>query len=229
MRFIAIRVGVASRLIEPKLIAPVAKRLTISPGGSTSSERHGWRSSGAFEAEQAAIVSIRSDCSLRMGEGAIAPRRDCRAPRAAASPRFRASRRDPRRGCGRHNRRRHPARSWQKIGRIAEGVKVAAHGFFGDLGWADALDAVCVPENTCRRNRRLSGRPRRRSARRNGTGRWRCPSWTSPSAARRPALMWFFLTVVVRASGRILAFLHRDDGRARWGLIAAPPRNQRAK
>ncbi len=42
MRFIAIaKVVCASRLIEPKLIAPVAKRLTIALAGSTSSSGTG--------------------------------------------------------------------------------------------------------------------------------------------------------------------------------------------
>ena len=59
MRFIAIaRVVCASRLIEPKLIAPVAKRLTISAAGSTSSSGTG---SGAKSSDiSPRIVSRRS-------------------------------------------------------------------------------------------------------------------------------------------------------------------------
>ena len=46
MRFIAIaRLVCASREIEPKLIAPVAKRLTISAAGSTSSSGIGFSAS----------------------------------------------------------------------------------------------------------------------------------------------------------------------------------------
>ena len=42
MRFIAIaKVVCASRLIEPKLIAPVANRLTIARAGSTSASGTG--------------------------------------------------------------------------------------------------------------------------------------------------------------------------------------------
>ena len=53
MRFIAIAsVVCASRLIEPKLIAPVAKRLTISLAGSTSSSGTGL--SAGFSSHQAA-------------------------------------------------------------------------------------------------------------------------------------------------------------------------------
>ena len=53
IRFIAIAsVVCASRLIEPKLIAPVAKRLTISAAGSTSSSGTGAPS--GFSAHQAA-------------------------------------------------------------------------------------------------------------------------------------------------------------------------------
>ena len=53
MRFIAMaRVVCASRLIEPKLIAPVAKRLTISAAGSTSSSGTG--SARDFERHQPA-------------------------------------------------------------------------------------------------------------------------------------------------------------------------------
>ena len=53
MRFIAIAsVVCASREIEPKLIAPVAKRLTISAAGSTSSSGTGV--AGEFELHQAA-------------------------------------------------------------------------------------------------------------------------------------------------------------------------------
>jgi hypothetical protein len=36
---------------------------------------------------------------------------------------------------------------------VAEGVGVAAHGFLGDLGEADALDLVAVPVKYFRRTR----------------------------------------------------------------------------
>ena len=63
MRFIAIAsVVCASREIEPKLIAPVAKRLTISTAGSTSSSDTGV--SAGLSSISPRIVSSRSDCSL---------------------------------------------------------------------------------------------------------------------------------------------------------------------
>ncbi len=53
MRFMAMaRLVCASRLMEPKLIAPVAKRLTISAAGSTSSS--GMDLFGEFEFHQSA-------------------------------------------------------------------------------------------------------------------------------------------------------------------------------
>ena len=63
MRFIAIaKVVCASRLIEPKLIAPVAKRLTISLAGSTSSSGTG--SAAACNVISPRIVNRRSLWSL---------------------------------------------------------------------------------------------------------------------------------------------------------------------
>ena len=63
MRFIAMAsVVCASRLIEPKLIAPVAKRLTISLAGSTSSSGTG--SSAKSKVISPRIVSSRSLWSL---------------------------------------------------------------------------------------------------------------------------------------------------------------------
>ena len=63
MRFIAIAsVVCASRLIEPKLIAPVLKRLTMSSADSTSDRSSG--SSAFFSSISPRIVSRRSDCSL---------------------------------------------------------------------------------------------------------------------------------------------------------------------
>jgi hypothetical protein len=63
MRFIAIaNVVCASRLIEPKLIAPVANRLTIWLAGSTSSSGTG--SSANLNDIRPRIVRCRSVCSL---------------------------------------------------------------------------------------------------------------------------------------------------------------------
>ena len=64
MRFMAMASVVwASRLMEPKLIAPVEKRLTISAAGSTSSS--GTRRVGRLAAASGrAMVSSRSLCSL---------------------------------------------------------------------------------------------------------------------------------------------------------------------
>ena len=65
IRFIAIaRVEWASWLIEPKLIAPVLKRLTISTAGSTSSS--GMACSPGLNSIKPRIVSKRSDCSLTL-------------------------------------------------------------------------------------------------------------------------------------------------------------------
>ena len=63
MRFIAIAsVVCASRLIEPKLIAPVAKRLTIYAAGSTSSSGTG--AAANLNSISPRIVSSRSLWSL---------------------------------------------------------------------------------------------------------------------------------------------------------------------
>ena len=63
MRFMAMAMVVwASRLIEPKLIAPVEKRLTISLAGSTSSSGTGL--SAACSRIRPRSVSSRSFCSL---------------------------------------------------------------------------------------------------------------------------------------------------------------------
>ncbi len=69
IRFMAIAsVVCASREIEPKLIAPVAKRLTMSLAGSTWSIGIGLRfSSSAFLIRnRPRSVSSRSDCSFRI-------------------------------------------------------------------------------------------------------------------------------------------------------------------
>ncbi len=64
-RFMAMAsVVCASRLIEPKLMAPVAKRLTISAAGSTSSIGIGV--SPGFSRIRPRSVSSRSDCSLML-------------------------------------------------------------------------------------------------------------------------------------------------------------------
>jgi hypothetical protein len=63
IRFMAMAsVVCASRLIEPKLIAPVANRFTISAAGSTSSTGTGV--SAHFRFIRPRIVSRRSLCSL---------------------------------------------------------------------------------------------------------------------------------------------------------------------
>ena len=67
MRFIAIASVVwASREIEPNDIAPVAKRLTISLAGSTSSSGTGLRlsSSAVLSLNRPRSVSSFSDCSF---------------------------------------------------------------------------------------------------------------------------------------------------------------------
>ena len=65
MRFIAIAmVECASWLIEPRLIAPVEKRLTISTAGSTSSSGIGLLA--GLNSSSPRIVSSRSDCSLML-------------------------------------------------------------------------------------------------------------------------------------------------------------------
>ena len=70
MRFIAIAsVVCASRLIEPKLIAPVAKRLTISAAGSTSSSGTGAAAGLNFISPR--IVSSRSLWSLIVAAKAL--------------------------------------------------------------------------------------------------------------------------------------------------------------
>ena len=109
MRFMAMAsVVCASRLIEPKLIAPVAKRLTISAAGSTSSSGIGLL--GPLELHQAAdgqqpLALLVDRCRRRPCTRPTS----CRAPRAAAWRRCPASRHGPRRAGGRHSRRRHRA------------------------------------------------------------------------------------------------------------------------
>ena len=94
--------------------------------------------------------------------------------------RIRRSTRGPRRGCGRHIRRRHRARSCRPAHRRThryDGARSLPRSRQGRR-----LRSACAcRQNTLRRNR-PSGRRRRRSARRNRTGRSRCPSSTSPSA-----------------------------------------------
>ena len=70
MRFMAMAsVVCASRLIEPKLIAPVAKRLTISLAGSTSSSGTGC--SANLNSIKPRIVSSRSLWSLIVAAKAL--------------------------------------------------------------------------------------------------------------------------------------------------------------
>ncbi len=65
IRFMAMaRVVWASRLIEPKLMAPVANRLTISTAGSTSSSDSG--ASVGFSCIRPRMVSRRWLCSLML-------------------------------------------------------------------------------------------------------------------------------------------------------------------
>ena len=87
------------------------------------------------------MVSSCSDCSLMM-RGVVRGtcRRNCRAPRAAAPPPSRRSRRGPRRARG--TAYSPPTSSMVAIDRrVAERVAMPAHRFLGDLGEADALDA----------------------------------------------------------------------------------------
>ena len=61
MRFMAMAsVSWASAEIEPKLIAPVQNRLTISLAGSTSSSGIDWPSAGSLNFEQAAELAARA-------------------------------------------------------------------------------------------------------------------------------------------------------------------------
>ena len=74
IRFIAIASVVwASREIEPNDIAPVAKRLTMSLAGSTSSSGTGLRfsSSAVLILNRPRSVNSRSDCSLRILANAL--------------------------------------------------------------------------------------------------------------------------------------------------------------
>ncbi|MNE91879.1 hypothetical protein D3C80_1895480 [compost metagenome] len=69
MRFIAIAsVVCASRLIEPKDMAPVEKRLTISTAGSTSSMETGLRPSASADLtlNRPRMVFMRSAVSFTM-------------------------------------------------------------------------------------------------------------------------------------------------------------------
>ncbi len=65
---------------------------------------------------------------------------------------------------------------------VAVGVAVAAHASSAISVKPTPSMVVAVPVKYLLDRTRWTGRPRRRSARRNRTGRWRCPSWTSPSA-----------------------------------------------
>ncbi len=65
MRFMAMaRVVWASRLIEPKLIAPVEKRLTICAAGSTASRGRG--SAAGRNSISPRMVNRRRLCSLML-------------------------------------------------------------------------------------------------------------------------------------------------------------------
>src|SRR5438105_2512642 len=132
IRFMAIaKVVCASREIEPKLIAPVANRLTISLAGSTCESGTGLRfsSSAVLIRNMPRKVNSRSDCSFRIFANAMLQRRDgfrgpCVVLAAGAIGIFAA---DIERALVNQ--------------RVAERVGVAAHGFFRDLGQAHALDA----------------------------------------------------------------------------------------
>ena len=105
MRFIAMaRVVWASRLMEPKLIAPVAKRLTIWLAGSTSSRLSGV--SANLNRIRPRMVNRRSDCSLMPAAKALyswgrLPRTACCSRltvsdvQACASPRIRTAKEPP--------------------------------------------------------------------------------------------------------------------------------------
>ena len=64
--------------------------------------------------------------------------------------------------------------------RVAESVAMTADALLGDFVEADALDTGRRAGEVPARRNRTSARPRRKSARRNRTDRWRCPSSTSP-------------------------------------------------
>ena len=94
-------------------IAPVAKRLTMSLAGSTSSIGTGLRpsSSARLDAEQAADGQQPLGLLVEdLGEGAVAAPANCRARRAGAPRPSPRSRHDPRRARGTDIRRRHRAR-----------------------------------------------------------------------------------------------------------------------
>ena len=145
MRFMAMAsVVCASREIEPKDIAPVAKRLTIVLGRLDLVERHR-RAAVLFrrlDAEQAADgQQLRSPARSTM-----LARRPVLVLRIAAHGMLQVatdlarSRHAPRRAM----RNGIFAADIERVAvdrRVAEGVAMAAHGFFGDLVEADAFDA----------------------------------------------------------------------------------------
>ena len=138
MRFMAMaRVVWASRLIEPKLIAPVAKRLTISRGRLDLVERD--RRFGPAEPHQAAQgQQARALVVDRLGEGLVLGGQVAAHRVLQARRPIRASRRGPRPAGGRRRRRRR--RAWRGRPAHRHRRRVAAHAFLGDLRQADALD-----------------------------------------------------------------------------------------
>ena len=139
MRFMAMAsVVCASRLIEPKLIAPVEKRLTISAAGSTSSSGIG--SSAALEAHQAAdgqqplaLLVDRCRRRSRYSSGSVAAHGVLQLGDALRRPGVVLAAQAP--GVG--------AADVQHVAidrRVAIGVAVTAHALLGDLGQAGALD-----------------------------------------------------------------------------------------
>ena len=106
IRFIATAsVVCASRLIEPKLIAPVAKRLTISAAGSTSSSGTG--GAGRLQVDQAADGQQPAVALVDLlGEGAVFFGQIAAHRMLEVGDALRASRHGPRRRAARHRRRR---------------------------------------------------------------------------------------------------------------------------
>ena len=180
MRFMAMAsVVCASRLIEPKDMAPVEKRLTMRLAGSTSSRAIGLRPISAADRMRNRPRMVLQLLGLLVdvaGEGAVL------VLRIAAHRMLEV---DDRLG------RPHMRLAAQPVGifaadvervpehRIrAERIVMAAKRLFGDLGQADAFDLGRGAGEILARRSRWRGRRHRKSARRNRTDRSRCPSWT---------------------------------------------------
>ena len=185
MRFMATAsVVCASRLMEPKLMAPVEKRFTMLAAGSTSSSGTGFPPHllRALDPEEAAqrhqLLGLVVDLPR---EGAVLLRQ------IAAHGVLQV---------GDHGRTPHVRFAAHVVGvlaadiervlqdrHVAEGQAVALGGLARDLAQPDAFDLGVSPREILLDEARLEPDRVEDSGRRNRTGRWRCPSWTSPSRA----------------------------------------------